>query len=109
MCVDPLGRGGADVRGGATEGMKMNPRVKILKQLVTDGHYVVDEPAIAHAMVLRSMVQRALPDVTFRCAPRVVVQQVRSFRPHRGARSFRLSRAQRRRLHARSRAASPIS
>jgi len=86
----------------------MIPRVKILKQLVADGHYVVDEPAIAEAMMLRSMVQRVLPDVTFRCAPRVVAQ-VRSFRPHRGARSFRLSRAQRRPLHARGRVVSPIN
>jgi len=88
--------------------MKMNPRVKILKQLVGDGHYVVDAPAVADVMVLRAMVQRALPDVTFRCAPRVA-RDVRSFRPHRGARSFRLSRAQRRRLHARARAATPIT
>jgi hypothetical protein len=82
--------------------MKMNPRVKILKQLVAEGHYVIDEPAIADAMVLRAMLQRVLPDVTFRCAPRVAAQ-VRSFRPHRGARSFRLSRATRRPLHARGR------
>jgi hypothetical protein len=73
----------------------MNPRVKVLKQLVAGGHYVTDEAAIANAMMLRSMVLRALPDVTLRCAPRTV-PQVRSFRPHRGARSFRLSRAQRR-------------
>jgi hypothetical protein len=82
----------------------MNPRVKVLKQLVADGLYVVDEPTIANAMELHAMVQRELPDVTFRCAPRVE-PQVRSFRPHRGARSFRLSRAQRRRLHARTHAA----
>jgi hypothetical protein len=86
--------------------MKMNPRVKVLKQLVADGHYVVDEPAIANAIVLRVMVQRVLPDVTFRCAARVAAK-VRSFRPHRGARSFRLSRAQRRRVHARARLVSP--
>jgi hypothetical protein len=88
--------------------MKMNPRVKVLKQLIADGHYVVDESAVADAMVLRAMVQRALPDVTFRCVARVA-REVRSFRPHRGARSFRLSRAQRRRLHARARAVTPIT
>jgi hypothetical protein len=82
----------------------MNSRVKVLKQLVADGLYVVDESAIANAMELRAMVQRELPDVTFRCAPRVA-PEVRSFRPHRGARSFRLSRAQRRRLHAHTHAA----
>ena len=85
----------------------MNSRIKNLKQLVADGLYVINEPVIADAMVLRAMVQHALPDVTFRCAPRLA-PHVRSFRPHRGARSFRLSRAQRRRLHARRRAASPV-
>jgi hypothetical protein len=85
----------------------MNSRVKVIKQLVAGGHYVIDEAAIAEAMVLRSMVQRVLPDVTFRCAPRAV-RKVRSFRPHRGARSFRLSPAHRRphaRRHAVTRSA----
>lgn len=78
----------------------MNPRVKVLKQLVADEHYVIDESAIADAMLLRARIQRTLPDVTFRCAPRAA-PQVKSFRPHRGARSFRLSRAVRRPLHVR--------
>ena len=73
----------------------MNPRVKVLKQLVADGHYVIDEAAIAETMLLRSSVLRSLPDVAFRCAPHPA-SQVRSFRPHRGARSFRLSRDERR-------------
>lgn len=76
----------------------MNPRVKVLKQLVADGLYVIDAPAIADAMLLRARIQRTLPDVTFRCAPRAA-RQVRSFRPHRGAKSFRLSKAERRPLH----------
>lgn len=79
----------------------MNPRVKVLKQLVGDGHYVIDEPAVADAILLRSMALRMLPDVTFRGA-RCGVPQVRSFRPHRGAKSFRLSRPERRPLHVRS-------
>jgi hypothetical protein len=85
----------------------MNPRVKVIKQLVADGLYVVEEAAIVNAMALRAIVQRELPDVTFRCAPRVA-PVVRSFRPHRGARSFRLSRAQRRRLHAHPPTSRPI-
>jgi hypothetical protein len=80
--------------------MKMNPRVKVLKQLVDDGHYVMNDAAIAEAIVVRSMALRILPDVTFRCAPHAA-PQVKSFRPHRGARSFRLARAQRRPLHSR--------
>ena len=85
---------------------KMNPRVQVLKQLVSDGHYVVDEGAVAEAVVLRASARRMLPDVTFRSAPQGALQ-VRSFRPHRGARSFRLTRAARRPLHARARALTP--
>lgn len=44
----------------------MSPRAKVLKQLVADEHYVIDVSAIAEAIVLRSMVLRTLPDVTFR-------------------------------------------
>lgn len=44
----------------------MNPRVKTLKQLVADGHYVIDEARVAEAMMLRVMALRTLPDVTFR-------------------------------------------
>ncbi len=78
----------------------MTPRVKVLKQLVADERYVIDESAIAEAMLLRARLRRTLPDVTFRCAPRAA-PQVRSFRPHRGARSFRLTRVERRPLHLR--------
>ena len=80
----------------------MNPRARVLKQLVSDGHYVIDETAVAEAMMLRSMAVRMLPDVTFRSTSRGAPPQVRSFRPHRGVRSFRLSRAERRPLHVRS-------
>ena len=85
----------------------MNPRVKVIKQLVDDGHYVIDESAIAEAMLLRAMTLHMLPDVTFRSAPRT--PEVRSFRPHRGARSFRLSRAERRPLHLRGAVVKPAS
>jgi hypothetical protein len=78
----------------------MNPRAKVLKQLV-------DDAAVAEAMMLRAMALRMLPDVTFRSTPRSV-PQVRSFRPHRGARSFRLSRAERRPQHLRSGDLTPI-
>ena len=79
----------------------MSPRVQVLKQLITDGHYVIDEAAVAEAVVLRANARRMLPDVTFRSAPSGAFQ-VRSFRPHRRARSFRLMRDERRSQHERS-------
>jgi hypothetical protein len=75
--------------------LEMNARTKVLRELVRDDHYVIDERAIAEAILVRAAAQRVLPDVTFRSTPRR--PQVRSFRPHRGARSFRLTRAERRR------------
>ena len=70
----------------------MNSRLKVLKQLVADGHYVIDESVVAEAILLRSAARQMLPDVTFRCAPKGA-STVRSFRPHRGAQSFRLTEA----------------
>jgi hypothetical protein len=75
----------------------MNARTKVLKELVRDEHYVIDERAVATAILLRVQAQRTLPDVTFRSTPHL--PQVRSFRPHRGARSFRLTRGERRPPH----------
>lgn len=72
----------------------MNTRVKVLKELVRDAHYVVEPDAVAEAIIVRAYAQRVLPDVAFRGTPNV--PQVRSFRPHRGARSFRLTRGERR-------------
>lgn len=89
----------------------MNPRVQVLKQLVADGHYAVDERAIADAMLLRSIAAHMLPELTFRCTAAEPARgaKVRSFRPHRGARSFRLMRAVRRPAHAHSSAAMPAA
>lgn len=78
--------------------MKMNSRVRLLKELVGGGLYVVDDVAVADAVLLRAQTRHMLPDVTFRGTPRPE-PEVRSFRPHRGAKSFRLTRAQRRTLH----------
>ncbi len=70
----------------------MSPRPNLLAQLVRDSHYVVDERAVAEAIVMRALARRVLPDVAFRseCPPAPVV---RSFRCHRDVRSFRLARA----------------
>lgn len=78
--------------------MKMNPRVRLLKELVGDGLYVVDDVAVADAVLLRSVIRHTLPDVTFRGSPRPE-PEVRSFRPHRGVKSFRLTRTERRLVH----------
>jgi len=83
--------------------MKMNPRVKLLKEMVSDDLYVIDDVAVADAVLLRSMMRHMLPDVTFRGTPRPE-PEVRSFRHHRGAKSFRLTRSQRRPVHRVNRA-----
>ena len=71
--------------------MRMNPRVRLLKELVGDGLYVIDDAAVADAVLLRSQTRHMLPEVTFRGTLRPE-PEVRSFRPHRGVRSFRLIR-----------------
>jgi hypothetical protein len=80
--------------GSADQRRTMNARTAVLKQLVAESSYPIDEAAIAEAIVARSIARRLIPDLTFRimAAPR---PHVRSFRPHRGARSFRLTRARR--------------
>jgi hypothetical protein len=72
----------------------MTARAALLKQLVDDGSYPLDEAAIAEAIIVRSLARRLVPDVTFHTPP--PKPAVRSFRHHRGARSFRLARAERR-------------
>jgi len=79
----------------------MTARTALLKQLVADGSYPLDEVAIADAIVLRAAARRDVPDLAFRCAGHPVKKQIRSFRPHRGARSFRLARAVRRSVESR--------
>jgi hypothetical protein len=78
--------------------MKMNTRVRVLKELVSDGMYAVDDGAVAEAVLLRSQTRHMLPEVAFRGSPRPE-PEVRSFRPHRGVKSFRLTRSERRPMH----------
>lgn len=80
----------------------MNARVKLLRELVADGLYVVDEVAVADAVVLRASLRWAVPGGRFGRLRAAADPHVRSFRPHRGARSFRLARAERRSLGERS-------
>jgi hypothetical protein len=87
--------------GGVDAPLTMTARTALLKQLIADGTYPIDDAAIAEAIVVRAAARRAVPEVAFRCSSHQVKQQIRSFRPHRGARSFRLVRAQRRSLESR--------
>ncbi len=75
----------------------MNARTKNLRDLFRGDLYVVDPSAVAEAMIVRTLAQRVLPEMTFRGETQL--PQVRSFRPHRGARSFRLTRGERRPSH----------
>jgi len=62
-------------------------RAQILRQLVLDSRYVVDEQLVAAAVLARGAARRALPEVGFRNDLRR--PPVRSFRPSRQVRSFR--------------------
>jgi len=73
----------------------MTARTALLKQLVADDRYPIDEAAIAEAILVRSLARRVVPDLALRCTA-THLPEIRSFRPHRGARSFRLARADRR-------------
>ena len=66
----------------------MYSRVATLRDLVTGSLYVVDEHAVARALVARALVKEFLPQQEFRSEARWA--PVRSFRRERGARSFRL-------------------
>lgn len=71
----------------------MDSRIANIKQLVAESTYPIDEHVIAEAILVRAAARRLIPDLAFRCAP--APSEVRSFRPHRGARSFRLAHARR--------------
>jgi hypothetical protein len=66
----------------------MNARLKVLKQLMRDSMYVIDESLVADAVVLRMNARDAVPDLTLRSDARGPL--IRSFRRHDDARSFRL-------------------
>jgi hypothetical protein len=62
-------------------------RAHLLRQLVLDSQYVIDEHLVAAAILARATARRVLADASFRndIRPRAV----RSFRPSRQVRSFR--------------------
>jgi hypothetical protein len=68
-------------------------QIQLLRQLVLDSQYAVDEATVAEAIIARAMARRAVMGTTFRNDARS--PQVRSFRPSNQARSFRPCNAQR--------------
>jgi hypothetical protein len=71
----------------------MNSHLRLLKQLIADGMYVVDEEMVANAIVARANVRLTVANSSFRSEVRP--PQVRSFRRENEARSFRLERRSR--------------
>jgi hypothetical protein len=67
----------------------VDSRVRLLKQLVAESLYVVDEQSVADAIVARTRVRQtvAAPELRGVGRPR----RLRSFRRTRSARSFRLT------------------
>jgi hypothetical protein len=63
-------------------------RAQLLRQLVLDSHYVIDEHLVAVAILARAGARRAVGQTAFRNDPRPA-RAVRSFRPSSDARSFR--------------------
>jgi hypothetical protein len=63
-------------------------RVRVLKEMVASSFYVVDEHAVANAILARAAVHQAIAEPELRCARSD--RTVRSFRRTRNARSFRL-------------------
>jgi hypothetical protein len=64
-------------------------RSRVLKQVVGESLYVVDELAVADAIMLRAKLRLVVADQSFRSATRE--PRPRSFRRDRDARSFRLT------------------
>ena len=55
----------------------MNARVAVLRQLISESSYPIDEASVAEAIIVRAMARRAIPDLAFRDPPSK--PRVRSF------------------------------
>jgi hypothetical protein len=64
-------------------------QIQLLKELVSDAQYAVDERAVADAILARALARKTVMGTSFRNDIRGPAPQVRSFRPTRKARSFR--------------------
>ena len=71
-------------------------QIRVLRQLLAESMYVVDEALVADAILSRARAKRTVAEVMFRNDPRA--RSVKSFRLEHEARSFRLSRTPRRQL-----------
>jgi hypothetical protein len=67
--------------------MSMQRPIQLLRQLVVDSQYAIDETSVAEAIIARALARRSVAGATFRNDLRG--PQVRSFRPSTHARSFR--------------------
>jgi hypothetical protein len=70
----------------------MQRQIQLLRQLVLDSQYAVDEGVVAEAIIARATARGAVEGVSFRNdlhSSRARDTQVRSFRPTSRARSFR--------------------
>lgn len=65
----------------------MQRQIQLIRELLEESQYRVDEAAVAEAIVARALARRTVTGTTFRNDVRA--PQVRSFRPTRQARSFR--------------------
>ncbi|HEX3909242.1 MAG TPA: hypothetical protein VHW67_00900 [Solirubrobacteraceae bacterium] len=65
-------------------------RAQLIRQLVLDSQYVIDEHQVADAILARAVARRLVGEAAFRNDPRAQrAARVRSFRPSSHARSFR--------------------
>jgi hypothetical protein len=73
----------------AADTWDMQPRIRLLKEMVADSLYVVDERALADAVLARARLRQIVAAPELRSDRRE--RPVRSFRRTRNARSFRLT------------------
>ena len=69
----------------------MQRQIQLLRQIILDSQYAVDEGTVADAIIARARARRAVVGITFRNDVRDDDggPPVRSFRPSNQARSFR--------------------
>jgi hypothetical protein len=79
----------------------VDSRVRLLKQMVAESLYVVDERAVADAILTRAQLRQAVAAPELRGGVRRRSPRVRSFRRSRAVRSFRLPRDRADAAHAR--------
>jgi hypothetical protein len=67
----------------------MMQRAQLLRQLLLDSQYVIDEHLVAAAILARAATRGLVGESAFRNDARAPMRVVRSFRPSSDARSFR--------------------